>query len=230
MNRVLSAARVQLVAWPITMSWPWAIMLSSLVINVLLFASIGDIPDGGTTGGLVSIYVMTFIASVVMINQDYPFGVALGLTRRAFYAAVALVQAGQAFAFATVLYLFLLVERGTGGWGSGLHFFGIPFLVHDNPLSQILIYAFPFLAANFLGICIALVHKRWNVTGMFALALASVLVLGGLAVLISWQRWWLDIGHWLADQPALGLFAGGPALLALALAGTGYLMIRRTDP
>lgn len=230
MNRVLSAARVQLVAWPITMSWPWAIMLSSLIINVLLFATIGDIPDGGTTGGLVSIYVMTFIASVVMINQDFPFGVGLGLTRRTFYAAVALVQAGQALAFATILYLFLLVERGTDGWGSGLRFFGIPLLVHDNPLLQILIYAIPFLAVNFLGTCFALVYKRWSVTGMFTLTLASILVLGGLIVLISWQRWWLDIGRWLADQSALGLFAGGPALLALALAGGGYLMIRRTDP
>lgn len=230
MNRVLAATRVQLVAWPVTLSWPWAILLSSLLINILLFASIGDMPDDATTGGLASIYVVAFIHSMVAISHEFPFGIGLGLTRRIFYSALSLVLAGQALVYGTLLYLLLLLEKGTGGWGSGLHFFGIPFLIHDNPLLQILIYTMPFLALNYLGACLALIHKRWSVTGMFALTLVATLVLGGLVVLITWQRWWGAVGGWLADQSPLGLFAGWPTLLALALAGAGYLMIRRTDP
>lgn len=230
MSRVLSAARIQLVAWPATLSWPWAILFSSLLVNVLIFASIDDIPPDTTSGGMASIYIVTFIGSIVAISQEFPFGVGLGLTRRAFYSGLALLVLAQSLVYGVFLYLLRLVEEATGGWGSTLRFFGPPFLVHDNPATQILIYATPFTALGFLGTCLALVHKRWSVTGMFALTVALVLGVGGLAVLISWQRWWGAVGHWLADRSAVGLFVGGPAVVALVLAAAGYLMIRRTDP
>lgn len=230
MSRVLSAARIQLVTWPTTLSWPWAILASSLLINVLLFASIGEIPDNTTTGGLASIYVMTFIASMVMIGQDFPFAVGLGLTRRNFYAGLSLLLLVQSLAYGAILYLLKLVEAGTGGWGITLRFFDLPFLGDHNPAVQILIYATPFVALCFLGTCLALVHKRWGANGIFALLLATVLLLGGLVVLVSWQRWWGAVGQWFTEQTPLGLFVGWPALIAAALGGTGYLMIRRTDP
>lgn len=230
MNRVLSATRVQLVAWPVTLSWPWAILLSSLLINILIFAAIGDMPEDATTGGLASIYIVAFVHSMVAISQEFPFGVGLGLARRTFYAALSLIIAGQALVYGILLYLLRLVEEATGGWGTDLRFFAIPFLTHDNPALQILIYTVPFLALNFLGTCVALIYRRWSVTGMFAFTLATTLVLGGLVTLITWQRWWPAVADWFAAQSPLGLFAGWPALLAAALAGTGYLMIRRTDP
>lgn len=230
MSRVLSAARIQLVAWPTTLTWPWAILASSLLVNVLLFASIGEIPDDATTGGLVSIYGMTFIASMVMIGQDFPFAVGLGLTRRIFYTGLSLLLTVQSLVYGGLLYLLKLVEEGTGGWGITLRFFAIPFLVDSNPVLQILIYATPFAALGFLGTCLALVAKRWGVTGVFALILGTILTLGGLVVLVSWQGWWGAVGRWFSDQSAVGLFVGWPALIAAVLGGTGYLMIRRADP
>ena len=58
----------------------------------------------------------------------------------------------------------------------------------------------------------------------------TLFAVGLLAVLITWQRQWPAVGNWFADQSALTLFAGWPALLAVALAGAGFLIIRRATP
>ena len=74
-----------------------------------------------------------------------------------------------------------------------------------------------------------LVFKRWGMNGVFTLGLTALLAAGGLIALVTWQREWGAIGRWLIDQPT-GLIAGWPALLAVLLAGAGYLAIRRATP
>lgn len=228
MSRVLAATRVQLITWPALVGWPWGILLSSFVINLMVFAVIADeIPDDPTTGGLASIYVVTMIGAAQAITQFFPFSLGLSLTRRTFYAATSLLLVAEALVFGVLLYLCKVVEEATGGWGMSLRFFGLPFLSSDNPLAQILIYVVPFVLVGYLGICVALVLKRWGVSGLYVLGIGLLGVLGLLVVLVTWQHWWAAIGRWFADQSTLSLFAGWPALLTLLLAGAGLLMIRR---
>jgi len=230
MSRILSVIRVQLVGWPNTLGWPWLLLVLIFGVNYALFAVIGDIEGGPKTGAVASIYIVMFIASINSITQLFPFTLALSVIRRTFYAAFSLLLLVQSVVFGTLLFLFKLVEDATDGWGLSMEFFGLGFLDQDNPLLQILVYTVPFIALGFLGAFIALFYKRWGMTGMFILTAAMVVVLGGLAVLVTWQRGWPAIGHWLADAPPASLFAGWPALLALALAGTGFLTIRRATP
>jgi hypothetical protein len=231
MNRVLSVTRFQLVTWPATLGWPWGILAASFLVNLGGFAAMGDeLPDGRQTGGLLSIYVVTLIAAAQSITQFFPFALGLSVTRRTFYAATALLLIAESLLFGVLLYLLKLIETGTGGWGVSLRFFGLPFMGDDNPLAQILIYTVPFLVLGFIGIFTALVFKRWGMNGLFTLAVSTLLVLGGLAVFLTWQRHWPAIGNWFADQAPLSLFAGWPALLALLLAGAGLLIIRRATP
>ncbi|MPZ64244.1 MAG: hypothetical protein GEU83_01510 [Pseudonocardiaceae bacterium] len=63
------------------------------------------------------------------------------------------------------------------------------------------------------------VYLRWGAKGIFTLAVASIVVVGGLVALLSWQRQWALVGNWFADQSAVVRLAGWPALLAAVLAG-----------
>ncbi|MFI6759612.1 ABC transporter permease [Micromonospora sp. NPDC050417] len=229
MSRVLAATRVQLISWPAMVSWPWGILASSFLINLAVFALIADeMPDDPRTGGLVSIYVVVMIGAAQTITQFFPFSLGLSLTRRTFYAATSLLLVAESLVFGVLLYLCSLAERATDGWGLSLGFFVMPFMQNDNPLAQILIFTVPFIVLGYIGMFAALVLKRWGVGGLYLLSIVLLLLLGLLAVLVTWQHWWPAVGRWFADQSALALFAGWPALLALLLAGAGQLLMRRT--
>lgn len=231
MNRILPAARLQFVNWPSNVGWPWGILASSLLINVALFWSLQEQPDvEPITGGLASIYIVMFIASILSISQDFPFAIGLGITRRTFYLANVVQFTAQALVYAALLYLLSLIEKATGGWGVELTFFGMPQLFTDNPVVLYLSYAMPFLLLGFVGIFTTIVYKRWGANGMFTLLLVSLFGFGGSAVLITWQGRWTVIWNWFADQPPAMLLLGWPALLTLPLAAAGYLAIRRAQP
>lgn len=230
-TRILNVARLHLVAWPSVLGWPWAILASSLLINLAIFAAIGDqVPDKSVTGGLVSIYIVVMIACGQAITQTFPFAMGLSVTRKAFYAATSLLVVSQAIGFAIMLFLLKLVEDATDGWGMNLRFFGIQGVAQSNALLQILVYAVPFAVFGFVGVFSGVVFKRWGLNGVFTLGLATLLVFGGLIALITWQREWGAVGRWLVDQSTVSLIAGWPALLAALLAGAGYLAIRRATP
>ncbi|GIJ78550.1 hypothetical protein SAMN05443287_109106 [Micromonospora phaseoli] len=231
MNRALTVARLQFVDWPSVVAWPWGILALSFVINLALFASMNENVDvEPTTGGLLSIYVVMFVACVSSITQDFPFAIGLGISRRSFYLGNVLQYVGQAIAYAAVLYLLAMAEQATDGWGIDLRFFGLPFLWVEHPVLRFLGFAIPFLLLGFLGIAIAVVFKRWGVNGMLTLSTVALVGLGGLAVLATWLRWWPAIVGWFADQSGAALLVGWPALLTLPLAVLSYLAIRRAQP
>jgi hypothetical protein len=231
MNRILVATRLHTVAWLQTVAWPWVIMGISFAVNIAIFAGIGDStrPGGNTTGGLASLYIVTAIVAAVSISNVFPFALGMGITRRTFYLATALVTVVQAIAYGVILYLLTLLERGTGGFGVDLRFFRVPFVdAYDGPL-QILVFAVPFLALSFLAIFASTVIVRWGTNGMFASGAIGLLVGGLLAALITWQGWWLAIWHWLSDQSAASLLVGWPALIAGVAAIGGMVAIRRAN-
>lgn len=229
MNRVLTAARTQLVTWPSAIGWPWGILALGFAINIAIFSLIGDAipPEGNVTGGLSAIHVVLLIVHVQTVTQVYRFALGQGGTRREFYAGSTLVIAGQSVVFGIALYLLGVVERGTGGWGLDLSFFAVSFLPQGNPATQILGYTVPFLALSFVGVVGGAIFQRWGTTGMFTATLGGLALFGGLAVLATWQRWWPAVGRFLEAQSSFVLLAGYPLGLAVLLAGAGYLGLRR---
>lgn len=232
MNRVLATARVQLAAWPSTLGIPWLVLGLSFAINLAVAAIVNTSPQEGghSAGGLLALYIFMLIAYVLTMTQYFPMILGLSVTRRTFYLATCLLAIVQSLSYAIVLYVLKLVEAASGGWGLSMSFFGLDFLSPGNGLLQVLVYAVPLLLMSFLGIFCGVTFKRWGASGMFTLAIASLVVLGGLAVLVTWLRWWGAIGAWFADQSSLSLFAGWPALLVLVLAGANLLMLRRATP
>ncbi len=231
MNRILATARVQLAAWPSTLGLPWLVLGISFVINLVLVGVLEAPPENdNTTGGLLALYIFMFIAYLLTMTQYFPMILGMSVTRRTFYLATCLLILAQALVYAAVVTLLGFVENATGGWGVSLSFFELGFLDQDNVLLQLLAYAVPLLLMSFLGLFFGTTFKRWGSTGMFTLAIAALIVFGGLAVLVTWLRWWGSVGAWFVDQSSLSLLAGWPALLALVLAAVNFLMLRRATP
>jgi hypothetical protein len=231
-NRVLAVMRIQLVNWVLPLGMPVAILALVLGINLALFASLGDAvpPEGRTTGGLLSIYITVGVGYLQTMTQTFPFAIGLSVTRRAFYAGTALLVAVEALGFGALVWLLSLAERATGGWGIGLKFFALDFLLVDGALLQWLVYAVPFAAFAALSVFTGVVFKRWGQAGMYAMFIGAAVVLAVAVVVITWRGWWLDVGGWFAGQTPTALFAGYPLVLALVLGGAGWLAIRRATP
>ncbi|HEX5494462.1 MAG TPA: ABC transporter permease [Mycobacteriales bacterium] len=230
-TRTLNAARLQLIPYQTNRFLPWGILGISFAINLLIYSLLGpEDRANGFTGGLASIYVVFFAAYVRAMVQVFPFALGMGVTRRRFYTATALLAVTESVAYGVILYLLRLVEDATDGWGVSMRFFGITYLVQDNPLLQILVYAVPLGLLAFVGVFVGGVFRRWGMNGVYTLAIAVIAVLGGLAALVTWQRWWDALGGWFTDQSPLTLLAGLPAALAAALAAAAFLTIRRATP
>lgn len=231
MTRTLRVARLHLTPWPVTQGWPWGILALAFAVNLAIFGALHRSGEsGGETGGLMAIYIVFFIVYMQAMTQVFSFALGISVTRHRFFAATSMLALAQSLAYGAVLYLFKLIESATGGWGISLRFFGIPLVAQDNALRQILVYAVPFLLLAFLGVFLGVVFKRWGTNGILTLGATSVFVFGGLAALVTWQGQWPAIGNWFADQSTLALLAGWPALIAVALAATGYGTIRRATP
>jgi hypothetical protein len=227
MNDTISVARIQATTPWVTLVWPWGIMASALVVNIAIFAAIGDrIPNGPVTGGLASLYLTAVFVAMAIILQHLPFFLGFGVTRRTFHRATTLVVTGWALASGVLLYLLTLVEHATDGWGVKMAFFDLPFL-SDNPLVKIVEYAVPLLLMAYIGLAWGTVHLRWGSNGTWVLVLVSIFGTGAVAVLISWAGSWSELSNWLSRQPATTYLIGLPALFIAISATLTYLGLRR---
>ncbi|SFT32494.1 hypothetical protein SAMN05660657_00003 [Geodermatophilus amargosae] len=232
MNRVLAAARLHTMNPLLTIGIPWGIALLSFAINLPIWALTGasDQPGGGITGGVVSLYITVLVVFVQSATQLLPFAMGMSLSRRTFYLGTALAALALSLLYGVVLSALTAVENATGGWGVRLNFWAPGSFDVGNAALQVVVSGAPMLAAAFVGVAIGVVMKRWGPTGLWSLVVASIVVLGGLAILVSWRRAWGDVGTWLVDQSMLTLAVAIPLVLALATAGLSYAGLRRVVP
>jgi hypothetical protein len=233
MRRVLDVARIQSMNWLAIFGMPLAVLGAVLLVNVVGFAvSSADAtePDSRSTGAILSIYLVMLIAHVQTITQAFPFAIGMSVTRRAFYSGTALLVTAQAVVFGIVLLVLGYIEQATGGWGVNVRMVALPFLVESNPFAQWLVYAVPFLTFSAVGVFAGVVFKRWGAIGVYVLGIGAVLVLGGLATLVTWQQWWPVVGSFFTQQSTFALLTVYPFVLAVVLGGAGWAAIRRATP
>jgi hypothetical protein len=231
MNRALGAARLYTIRPLGSLAVPVVVVLSSFAVNLAIwgFGDLGDVPSAGT-GGLAALYIALAIFLAQAVIQQFPFALALGLSRRAFYSGTALVALVQAVVYGVVLTALTAIENGTDGWGVGLHFWAPYGLDRQSVVVQFLVFGSMLAASAFLGIAIGAVAKRWSATGLWALVIGALLVLGGASVLVTALHSWTDLGDWLADRPVLVLAVGVSGIVALLSAGLSYTSLRRAVP
>jgi hypothetical protein len=232
MNRTLAAARLHLVNPLQIIGIPWGIALLSFAINLPIWAltEAGEQPGGGITGGVLSLYISVMVVFVQSVTQLLPFAMGMSVSRLTFYRGTALVALGTALGYGVILATLTSIEDATGGWGVRLNFWAPGKLDVDNWGLQVIVSGAPMLAAAFLGVAFGVVMKRWGQLGLWSLVVGTIVVFGGLAVLVSWQRAWGDVGTWLTDQSALTLAVLIPAVLGVVAAGLSFAGLRRIVP
>lgn len=232
MNRVLAAARMQVVHPLATLGVPWLVVSVSFAINwaVWWLADLQNVPDAGFTGGIAALYITVLVVFVQAVTQMLPFAMGVSLSRRTYWLGVSAVGTAMALAYGVVIAILQAIGDATNGWGVGLDFWVPIGLQADNFLLQIPVSGAPMLACIFAGIGIGVTAKRWGPTGLWALALAGLLLVGGLVTLATGLHAWSGIASWLDRQTLVTLSVAIPALLAVALAGLSFAGIRRVVP
>lgn len=169
---------------------------------------------------------MFFIIGLVTISRSLPFGLALGVSRRSYYAGTALLGAAFAAAGGLVLTVAQAIERATDGWGVSMHFFRVPYIL-DGPWYLTWLTSFVALALLFVyGMWFGIVYRRWNLIGTMTFIAAQVTVLLAATLIVTGAHAWPGVGHFFTSLTAVGL-TGVLAALATALFAGGRATIRR---
>ena len=211
MNSVIKVARYHLVTPVMLLVVPW-----SPVAGAFAFA----LARGGeaSRGGVVFIFFMFFVMGVQRVGRWLPFGLALGATRRSFYAGTALLGVSLSLVYGLMIAGLQAIERATGGWGVSIIFFRVPHLLNGSWYVTWLT-SFVGLSALFVyGMWYGIVNRRWGMLGLLAFLAVQALV--------ALAYFWAGLDRPLTSVSALDLTGVTAALTVVCLVG-GHATIRR---
>ncbi|MGY1886623.1 hypothetical protein ACI799_15125 [Blastococcus sp. SYSU DS0753] len=230
MTRVLQAARLHLVHPLVALGIPWLVVSISFAINLAVWHLTPASEESGITGGILAFYFTVLVVYVQAVTQVLPFAMGISLSRQAFYLGTALVALVQAVGYGIALSALVSIENATNGWGAGMDFWAPGVFEVGNPVLQVFASGAPLLAFMFVGVGMGVVHQRWGQMGTWGLILGSIVVLGGLTVLITWLDAWGSIGVWFTDQSTVTLTVALPLAFAAVAALVSFPGIRRVVP
>jgi hypothetical protein len=210
-NTMINVARYHLVVQPVLIvTLPLATLAAAFAVNA---ASGHTWRDGAAT-----IFIMFFFLGVQRIGRWLPFGLALGATRRSFYAGTTLLGVSMSLVYGLLIAGLQAIERATGGWGLSVTFFRMPPLL-NGPWYATWLTAFVVLSALFVyGMWYGIVNLRWGVLGLLAFIAVQVLIWLAIRSEYPWKH--------LTSLSALEVTGVIAALAVLFLAG-GRATIRR---
>ncbi|WP_137725105.1 ABC transporter permease [Prescottella subtropica] len=226
--RILDVARIHVVAWPLLIAVPVAIVAVTFAINYTIQALIDT--DGSTqgTGAILALYGFVVAFYVQAVTQTFPFYLGLSVTRREFFVATGLVAVAQSALFAGMVQVLSVIEAATDGWGVRLRMFGVLRWVTDSSLLQFLGYFATLLLTTAIATAAGAVFQRWRALGLTIAGIASIVVFGGAAIVVTWARWWPAVTSWFADTPRAVVLVGLPVAVTLAVFAAAWGVLRRS--
>jgi hypothetical protein len=224
-STVVKVARFHLVDRLSYTAFPWAILTFDFAVSLAAAAS-----RGGTSqtrsGAVAAIYIFFAVLGVISSFRSLPFAFALGVSRRSYYSGTALLAVSLAAVYGLALAVLQVIEQATNGWGVGLHFFRVPYIL-AGPWYLTWLTSFVLLAVMFVyGMWYGLIYRRWNLTGLLVFGAAQVTAVTAAALTATRAHAWPAIGHFFATLSAAGL-TGLLAALAMVLLAGGYATMRR---
>jgi len=226
MSTWISVARTQLTDRNLFVVQPWVVLGLDFLI---VLAIAGSTPANGHarySGALAGIYCVIIVTGALSIARQLPFALALGVSRRSFYAGTTMAALAVAAVYGLALSVLQLIERASGGWGINLYFFRVPYWL-AGPWYLSWLTSFTGLALMFAwGMWFGLVYRRWNLPGLLTFIAAQAIVVAAVVVIAARANAWLSIGRFFTTLSAAGL-TGVLAVLTVVLAAGGYATIRR---
>jgi hypothetical protein len=243
MNTLINVARYHLAKRVDYLVLPWVWLAFAFTVDIVIFAMIPighhsvltahglvqvQVQDNSPrdAGGLGAIIAIFFVLGIQSVAKSLPFALAIGVSRRSYYAGTALLAVTLAFCYGLVITVLQAIERATSGWGVQTHIFRVPYIL-SGPWYQTWLTMFVALTLLFgYGMWFGIVFRRWSLTGSLAFSAAQVTVLVAAALMITWSHSWRGTGHFFTTLSGIGL-TGVLAALAAALLAGGYATIRR---
>ncbi|MDR2987498.1 MAG: hypothetical protein LBV34_21935, partial [Nocardiopsaceae bacterium] len=192
----------------------------------IAIAELAPTPKGYYTGGIASIYCVLLAAGALSMTRSLPFGMMLGVSRRTYYLGTATLVVILGLGYSFALAMLQVIEGATKGWGGGLHFFRVPWLL-AGPWYETWLTSFVLLVSFWLyGMWCGLVYRRWALPGLIAFFASQVLVALVVVVAVSLSHSWADVGNFFTSLSALAL-TGVLAAAAAVFGIGGFTTLRR---
>jgi len=225
-NILIKVARLHLVDRASLTVLPWSVLAIAFTVCLAVAASLSRYHAQIPTGGVASIFLVFFVIGVLSVTHSLPFALTLGVSRRSYYAGTALLAVGLAVVNGLALAMLGLIEGASNGWGVGLHFFRVAYIL-PGPWYVIWLTSAVVLALVFLyGMWVGLVYRRWNWPGLLAFGAAQAVVVVAMVIATSRAGAWAAVGRFFTTLGAPGL-TGLLAALAVVLLVGGYATMRR---
>jgi hypothetical protein len=227
MSTWIKVARYQLTDRDIFVVQPWLVLALDFLITAVVVAEWpGRHGHAAYAGALSAIYVVLIVTGALGIARQLPFALALGVSRRSFYAGTALLAVALAAVYGLGLTVLQLIERGTGGWGLKLHFFRVPYFL-AGPWYLSWLTSFTGLTLMLAwGMWFGIVYRRWNLAGLLTFIAVQVLAVTGVLLIIGGGHDWSGVDRFFTTLTIGGL-TGLLAALTVALLAGGYATVRR---
>jgi hypothetical protein len=206
---------------------PYGILAFTFGVSLAFTAAIPHsavVHDNTIPGMAFGFYACFGMLGGLSIFRMLPFGLALGVSRRSYYAGTTLLCAGLAVGYGLVLAVMAVIEGATGGWGVAMHLFRSPLLPRPWTITWLTSFVGLTLMSVY-GMWFGIIYRRWNLVGMLIFAASQITVLVTTVVIISRTHAGPHIAHTLAKLTAPGV-TGLLALLTAALFAGGYATIR----
>lgn len=226
MSTWINVARYQLSDRYVFVTGPWFILTLDFLITAAIVGSFPARHGHAYTGALSAIYIFLIVTGALGIARQLPFALALGVSRRAFYAGTALLSLAIAVVYALGLTVLQLLERATGGWGLDMYFFRVPYFLAGPWYLTWLTSSVTLALMLAWGMWFGIVYRRWNVPGLLGFIAAQALAVAAILVVIGGTHAWSAVGRFFTTLTIGGL-TGLLAALALVLLTGGYATIRR---
>ena len=185
MSTLVKVARYHLVQPYQYVGVAWMFLTFIFAANVIIFGLIPvnyhtmltanglvSVVNARYTGALSCFFIFFLVFGIQSIGKSLPFGLALGVSRRSYYAGTALLAVVVAGADGLALTALQAIERATGGWGVHMNFFRVAYLL-DGPWYLTWLTSFVGLTLLFVyGMWFGIVYRRWSLTGTLAFVAA----------------------------------------------------------
>lgn len=227
MKRILNVARLHTTVWPLIIGWPIAVLAIGFAISYTIFALIPTTDsEYNFTGAVSSMYGFAVAFYLQTVTQTFPFALGISVTRREFFTASAVVGGLQSALLATVVFVLSLIEAATDGFGVKLRMFGVLRYATDSLVLQWIGLFTTMLAVASIGLFVGVIYQRYRVNGVLAVCIAAVVAIGGGAVVVTWQRWWPEVGRFFTETPAVLLVGLIPLTVSVLFAAAGWAGLR----
>ncbi|MDR6866935.1 hypothetical protein J2Y69_001534 [Microbacterium resistens] len=228
MSRILKVIRLQLINRQMFIWVPLIILGSAMLVSIPIYAMIPI--SGPKFGGAAQAPLWYFFAiGMSALTLTFPFSQAMSVTRREFFLGTLVTAILGSFLMSLVFLVGGWIEELTGGWGLNGYVFRLPWLWEAGPFAAGLTYFTLAMLFFFIGFAGATIYKRGGATMTTVASLGVVLVLIGIAFLVTRLGLWPQVWEGIMTLGALGLTLWALGVVAV-LATTSYLVLRRATP